>query len=65
MITADAAALVRLTPAAFRREMTRQRAKGVDLRTPADTWAYPDRPEWDEQRLRGWDQQRPGKGNWK
>lgn len=65
MNTADAAAVCNLTPAGFRREMNRQRAKGIDLRTPADTWAYPDRPEWDESRLREWAAGRPGSGNWK
>ena len=63
--TTEAAEVCGLTPAGFRREMSRQRAKGVDLRTPAGTWAYRDRPEWDEARLQEWVATRPGKGNWK
>ena len=51
LTTAQAAALAGMTPAAFRKEMSRERARGRDYRLPG-----PDArtPLWDETRVREW-----------
>lgn len=54
MTTAQAAALCGMAPSTFRKAMTRARAKGVDLRRPADQWPDQRTPTWDPARLREW-----------
>lgn len=62
LTTAEAARLANMGPAAFRREMSRARTKGTDLRVPG-----PDErtPHWDAARLTAWLDARPGRGNWR
>lgn len=59
--TAEAAALLEITPAGFRSIMAKARAQGVDLRVPG-----PDSrtPLWDATGLQAWHASRPGRGNW-
>lgn len=59
LTTTQAAELCNLTPASFRREMSRQRTKGRDFRLPG-----PDArtPLWDEAGLREWLANRPERG---
>jgi len=62
LTTTQAAELCGLTPAAFRKEMARQRQQGRDFRRPG-----PDArtPLWDADGLRGWLASRPGRGRWR
>ena len=62
LTTAQASELAGITPASFRREMNRERAKGRDYQRPG-----PDArtPLWDEAGLRAWIAGRPGSGNWR
>ena len=54
MTTAQAAALAGMTPARFRSEMTRERARGRDHRAPRDLWPDARTPLWDEVSVRAW-----------
>ena len=60
--TAEAAAMVGLTPASFRAAMARARKQGHDARR-----AGPDArtPAWDEAALLAWHAARPGRGRWR
>lgn len=59
--TGQAASLLGITPASFRRAMTRAREQGHDFRLPG-----PDArtPMWDGDALTAWQVARPGSGNW-
>lgn len=60
LTTTEAAALVGLTPSAFRGAMTRERAKGNDFRTARRPLVM-----WSEAQLHYWMATRPGRGNWR
>ncbi len=64
LTTAQAAELAGITPASFKREMSRERERGRDYRMPESAW--PDRrsPRWDEAAIRAWLASRPGPGRW-
>lgn len=60
--TAQAAKVAGITPAAFRREMNRLRTTGTDLRLPLYRWPDARTPLYDEDAVRAWMQDRPGRG---
>lgn len=52
--TAKAAELAGITPASFRREMHRERARGRDHRAPQEQWPDKRTPLWDYSTLSDW-----------
>lgn len=54
MNTTQAAGLAGLTPAAFRRAMTRERDRGNDMRLPPDRWTDQRTPEYDNRKIKAW-----------
>lgn len=54
LTTKHAAELAGITPASFRREMHRERARGRDYRAPAEVWPDARTPLWDRQAVEAW-----------
>ena len=54
LTTKHAAELAGITPASFRREMHRERARGRDYRAQAESWPDDRTPLWDKAALRPW-----------
>lgn len=64
LYTSEAAKMAGITQASFRREASREAARGNDLHAPADLWPDPRTPLWDEVLVRAWLANRPGRGRW-
>lgn len=60
LTTEEAAEMCGMKPSSFRGAMTRERAKGNDLRTATRPVVL-----WSEARLRAWLESRPGRGRWR
>ena len=63
LTTAQAAALVEMSPATLRTVAYRARRAGVELHAPRELWPDARTPLWDEARLADWLAARPGRGN--
>ena len=58
MTTVQAAALAGMSPASFRKAMTRERQRGRDYRQPPETWPDGRTPLWDADAVRQWNRER-------
>lgn len=65
LTTAQAAKVAGITPAAFRREVIRERARGRELQAPRESWPDGRTPVYDEATVRQWLESRPGPGYWR